>query len=54
MDETMNATEGMAQTSDAFLDGWDDTAAESTADQPESDGAERMFRLPEETSTVAV
>ena len=42
MDETMNATEGMEQTSDAFLDGWDDsTAAESTADQPESDGAEQ-------------
>lgn len=42
MDETMASTEGLEQTSDAFLDGWDDSSTTaSAADQPESDGAEQ-------------
>lgn len=36
MDETMTATEGMEQTSDAFLEGWGEAPEEAAADQPEA------------------
>ena len=35
MEETMTTAEVQEQTSDAFLDGWNDTVAAETADQPE-------------------
>ena len=42
MSETVSNAEGLEQTSDAFLDGWDETASESAeADQPEQAAEEQ-------------